>query len=155
MTALHSVDRPAAIAALIEHYRDTPFAWGVHDCCLWPATGVKAQTGNDPAAALRGTYKTKREAVALIRREFGGRVENIPTKMGFQRVPLASCQRGWIVSKSFVHRISLGVCVGEKAAFTGPTGLVFVPMSECQKAWRVDLPGVPAQGDNGIQGETP
>ena len=125
------IDRPAALAALIEAHRETPFAWGVHDCCLWAATAVQVQTGEDPAARLRGTYATEAEAVALIK--------NIPGRLGFKRVPVLRCQRGWLVSKSFEGTgPALGVCAGAKAVFVSRTGgLVFVPMNECRKAWRV------------------
>lgn len=132
------IDRPAALAAIIEAHRETPFAWGVHDCCLWAATAVQVQTGEDPAARLRGTYATEAEAVALIKREFAGRIENIPGRFGFQRVPVLSCQRGWLVSKVFSETgTALGICVGTKAAFAAKAGLLFAPMSECRKAWRV------------------
>lgn len=132
------IDKPAALAAIIEAHRNTPFAWGVHDCCLWAATAVQAQTGVDHAEALRGKYHSKRGAVEVIRTVFGGRIENIPTQLGFPRVPIARAQRGWLVSHTFAGRgTSLGVCAGARSVFAGPDGLVFVPTSNCRKAWRV------------------
>lgn len=130
-------DRYAALAAVVEKYRATPFAWGGHDCCLWAATAVQAQLGADPAADLRGTYHSQRAAVALIRKKFG-QIEKIPSAYGFAEQPLARSQRGWLVSKRFQRRgITLGVCVGTRAAFAGPDGLVFCSLGECRKTWRV------------------
>lgn len=130
-------DRPAALAALIEKHRDTPFAWGVHDCCLWAANAVQVQTGSDPAAKWRGTYSLRGEARALMEREFGGEIENIAGVVGWQEVSNLKARRGDIVSAKFKgYGVSLGVCLGSKAAFAGKTGLVFVPMSEIRRTWR-------------------
>lgn len=54
--------------ALVQARAATPFAWGVHDCCLWAADAVHAATGRDPAAGLRGTYATARQAARLVQR---------------------------------------------------------------------------------------
>lgn len=130
-------DRTKALAELVEAYRDTPFAWGVHDCCMWAARVVQAQRGDDPAAQWRGTYRTAREARALIEREFGS-MEQIPAKLGFEEVPVLSCQRGWLAAAKFPRRgVALGVCLGTKAAFAGRFGLLFVPMSEVTRAWKI------------------
>lgn len=43
------------------------FEWGVRDCCLWGADVAKACTGSDPAADLRGTYRTPLQAARLVR----------------------------------------------------------------------------------------
>lgn len=32
---------------------------------------------------------------------------------------------------------AVGICVGSKAAFAGPNGLEFPPMSACRRAWRI------------------
>lgn len=131
-------DRAAALAALIEQHRDTPFAWGVHDCCLWSATAVQAQTGSDPAARWRGTYGTRTEARALIEREFGGDIEAIPGACELVEVPVLQARRGFIVSASFKgYGVSLGVCIGSRAAFAGKAGLVFIPMERVRRAWKV------------------
>lgn len=131
-------DRAAALAAIIEQHRDTPFAWGVHDCCLWSATAAQAQTGTDLAARWRGTYSSRSEARALIARDFGGEIENIPANCGLSEVPVPSAKRGYIVSAHFKgYGVSLGVCIGSRAAFAGKTGLVFVPMERVRRAWRV------------------
>lgn len=47
---------------MIEQYLkstiSTPFEWGKVDCATWAASCVEFCTGFDPAANLRGTYKT-------------------------------------------------------------------------------------------------
>lgn len=130
-------DRANLLTAVVEHHRDTPFAWGVHDCCLWSASAVHAQTGRDPAEAFRGTYHNRTEARALIARDFGGDIENIPAAVGLVEIPLLQVRRGDVVSAYFKgYGVSLGVCIGTKAAFAGRTGMVFIPMERCRRAWR-------------------
>lgn len=57
---------PSRLAALQAAAHREPFAWGMHDCCLWAADAVLACTGEDPAAAWRGTYSDAAGAVALL-----------------------------------------------------------------------------------------
>jgi hypothetical protein len=131
-------DRAQALNAVVEQYRDTPFAWGVHDCCMWAGRVVEAQRGEDPAARWRGTYSTGKQARQLIASEFGGRIENIPTVLGFEAADVLTCRRGWLVTASFPRRgMALGVCLGSKAAFAGRFGLVFLPMTAVRHAWKV------------------
>ena len=37
------------------------FEWGHRDCALWASDWIKAKTGKDPGAPLRGQYSTKEE----------------------------------------------------------------------------------------------
>jgi len=45
-----------------------PFVWGECDCCLFAADWIKARTGIDPAAALRGAYASEFEAKDVMHR---------------------------------------------------------------------------------------
>lgn len=53
------------LGGYIQRTIDTPWEWGVCDCTMWVADWVLSQAGIDPAAALRGTYATEEEAMAL------------------------------------------------------------------------------------------
>ena len=89
---------PRTLNALIEERRAASFAWGAHDCCLFAADGVRATTGADPAADLRGRYRTALGAARLIRRRFAGDIEAIPSALGFAEIPPALARRGDVVS---------------------------------------------------------
>lgn len=138
MSTTRAVTDPfAALNALIEEFRDVPFQWGVHDCCMWSATVVQRQSGIDPAARWRGTYATARGARELIKAEFGGDIENIPGAVGLNEVPVLNAHRLDIVSARFDRRgVALGVCIGSRAVFAGKDGLIFIPMTEARRAWR-------------------
>lgn len=53
------------LGGYIQRTIDTPWEWGVCDCTMWVADWVLSQSGIDPAAALRGSYATEDEAMAL------------------------------------------------------------------------------------------
>lgn len=52
--------------AAVESAMDGPFAWGTRDCCCAAFGAFKLLFGIDPWADLRGTYKTRREALKII-----------------------------------------------------------------------------------------
>ncbi|MDR3512620.1 MAG: hypothetical protein P4L73_13375 [Caulobacteraceae bacterium] len=47
------------------------FAYGVHDCLLWPAGWVMVRGRGDPAAAFRGRYSTAAGARRFVIRHGG------------------------------------------------------------------------------------
>lgn len=51
---------------VFERAKDEHFRWGVFDCFTFAADCVRAITGVDPMAKLRGTYSTQNEAYRLI-----------------------------------------------------------------------------------------
>lgn len=46
--------------------------WGTHDCALFPADGVLAMTGVDPAEAFRGHYTTPAGSLRALKRYGAG-----------------------------------------------------------------------------------
>jgi hypothetical protein len=139
-------DWPTLLFHFIESRRSTPFAWGRHDCCLFAADGILAQTGLDLAAGIfRGKYRDALGAARLVRKHGG--IEAIAVKgcarFGYKPVPVLMAQRGDMVllpasaTGNPGKGPALGVCVGAEAAFPGASGLVFLPMASCRRAWRI------------------
>jgi hypothetical protein len=54
------------LIAWLDAQRQVPFAWGTSDCCLFVAGGIAATTGEDPAAAWRGTYGDAEGAERIV-----------------------------------------------------------------------------------------
>lgn len=131
-------DWPSRLFGFVESRRAEPFAWGSQDCCLFAADAVQAITGVDPAASLRG-YTSKAEAVELIAKY--GTLEDLVSgkcrEMNFVEVAPKLAQRGDLVVFENAGNPALGVCLGAHAAFPGKDGLVFHPLAECRRAWRV------------------
>lgn len=66
--------RPAIAPALAPFIREAaaaPFAFGDWDCSMFLANWIRAVTGFDPAAELRGRYRTRLGWLRLVTREGG------------------------------------------------------------------------------------
>src|SRR5690606_24088577 len=90
-----------AFFELIRDARTRPFAWGDHDCCLFAADVIRALTGVDVAADLRGRYSTAIGAKRVITRE-GGSLDALAEArfpaLGITELPAAAyAQRGDIL----------------------------------------------------------
>lgn len=124
----------SSLAALVAARMHTPFRWGDMDCALWAADCVLAVTGEDPAADLRGTYSTAREAIDVLQR-FGGLEAIAAARIGEQINPKLA-QVGDIAMCRVEGRDCLAVAMGSHLLGPGESGLVAVPMSEARKVWR-------------------
>lgn len=124
----------AAFEALVRARMATPFAWGSHDCCLWAADAVRAQTGVDPAKPWRGTYSTARGARDLVQ-QLGG-LPAIGALAG-PAVPPLTAQAGDIGLVQHEGRDLLAVCAGPLWLAPAAAGLAALPLSEAVAAWRV------------------
>lgn len=130
----------------LSHYlgrvEDEPFAWGTHDCALFAAGCVNAQTGVDPAAAFRGTYDSRVGAAEALRDKGQGTL--LKTVKGWFGEPVAVpfAKRGDLVMRDTSERDrALGVCTGLYSWFVGEEQgqqrLVPVPTAECRYAFSV------------------
>lgn len=127
-------DWEARLAAVVTQAHHRPFAWGEHDCCLWAADCVQAQTGQDPAAELRGTYADARGAIALVE-QLGG-LAAIAERAG-PSVPALMAAHGDIGLVQHEGRDLLALCNGDCWLVVGPFGLLVLPLTAAVKAWRV------------------
>lgn len=128
-------DWPERLASFVQGRLGAPFAWGSNDCCLFAADAIQALTGDDPGAALRGTYTDAAGAVQVLA---GRTPADLATELlGAPLATPAFARRGDIVCQEIDGRQTLGVCVGEQWCAPGDDGLVFQPMSQVALAWRV------------------
>lgn len=124
------------LAAAITEARTRPFAWGQHDCATWAFDLRRDLTGGQDHATLwRGRYRTPGGCQRVLRRlgwktlEDGGRA-----LLGEPLPDPRLAQRGDIVLGGEPE--AFGVCIGARAAFVAPEGLVTLPLSSCRLAWR-------------------
>lgn len=125
------------LAQAVEAARDLPFAWGSHDCATWAFDVVRDLSGGaDYAAQWRGRYTTALGSHRILRKlgwaslEAGGRA-----LLGDPLATPLLAQRGDMVLGGADP--AFGICIGARAAFVGPEGLTFVPLSACHLAWRI------------------
>lgn len=128
------LDWETRLAALVTQAHSRPFAWGEHDCCLWAADCVLAQTGTDPADGLRGTYADARAAAALVER-LGGMAE-IGARGGAEIAPLMATH-GDIGLAEHAGRELLALSNGDHWLVVGTDGLLYLPVTAASRAWRV------------------
>lgn len=153
-TALRTGDWEQALAAYFAACERKPYAWGEHDCVLFAAGAVLAVTGEDPAAAIRGRYRSKAGAARLLRELGAGTLEATLDSL-FPERPVAFARRGDLA----LHDGAIGVVSGRFALFVGafvasdpstPTGspgdgegpeepqLLRVARADWQKVWAVE-----------------
>ena len=123
-------------AAAVMEARTRPFAWGSHDCATWAFDLRRDLTGGpDHAALWRGQYRTPGGCQRVLRRlgwkslEEGGHA-----LLGEPLADPRLAQRGDLVLGGEPE--AFGVCIGARAGFVSPEGIVTIPLSSCRLAWR-------------------
>lgn len=127
-------DWQSRLGGLIDQAQGRPFAWGVHDCCLWAADAVQAVTGVDMAQPWRSTYHSEAEAEALL--DVLGGLKALGALAGPECRPalagagdvglIESAGRGWLA----VHDGANWLCATQ-------AGLVRWPTRAARCAWKV------------------
>jgi len=129
-------DWEARLHGYLERLERAEFDWGTLDCALFAAGAVKAMTGEDPAAAFRGRYRTAKGSERALRR-FGAGTLEATIDAGFEPRPVGFARRGDLVLVDGM----VGVCVGADALFIGEAGgnpgLVRFARGRWAKAWAV------------------
>lgn len=121
--------------ALIDERLHAPFDWGGNDCCMWAADCVRAMTGHDPAADLRGTYATAAGALRAL--DGAGGIEAMGARAGAAIAPLMAAL-GDIGLIEQAGRDALAVCCGPLWLAPASDGLAAMPLSAARLAWRVN-----------------
>lgn len=125
----------AALDAHVEHHSGLLFVWGSNDCCTFAADWVATARGADPMADLRGLHTAMAAARAIS--EAGGLLAAVTARMG-PPLPGTFAQVGDVaLVRHGVDQVSMGVCVGPYVAAPGAVGLLMVPISQAEAAWRV------------------
>lgn len=120
---------PILLAQFIEQRRHVPFAWGTNDCCLFGADWVLRATSKDLAADLRGRYGSALGAARILSRCGGvrGLIKTRGEQIGIKSVPSRAIQRGDLVVADMGRGESIGISLGNVAAFVSRDGLIFAP----------------------------
>ena len=140
MSLTRKEDWPERLAAFVESRRQTPFAWGQQDCCMFACDAVQEITGTDIAAEFRGKYTSLLTAARILKPLEGveGAMERAAELFGMEECKTpAFAQRGFVVHYDTPQGPALGVCLGHVHAFAGPKGITFLPFKTIRRAWRV------------------
>lgn len=130
-------DRYEALANFLRDRAETPFQWGVNDCCVFAADAVLSQTGRDLAAGWRGKYDDELSAEVVLL-AFGGIAKIATEALGIALPLVTTAQRGDVVLFESGAGPALGICVGDKfAAIRREGGVGYFSMRHAVTAWRV------------------
>ena len=124
---------------------DTPFKWGVQDCCLFAADAVQAITGTDIADDFRDKYTDEPSAFALIKSVTGGTtvadaVAYCATKHGLvENVHPLMAKRGDLVVIANGGSLIAGVVHlnGSQVISVSEAGPVRLPITSITRSWSV------------------
>ncbi len=116
------------------------FAWGKWDCALFAANVVRAMTGEDPAKAYRGRYKTEVGSRRALKRYGGGTLRRATTRaLGAPLASVKKAQRGDVVLFKTLSGQTLGIVDldGINAVAMDHLGVGRRPLREAVAAWRI------------------
>lgn len=126
-------DWPIKLNAYFTSVKDTPFEYGIHDCCIFAADAVKAITGDDYMEEFRGIYFNKTESREVLKGIGAGTLlRTLKNKFG-KPVHGASGQRGDVAW----FQGSCGIVIGPDAVFLTKDGYGFAPINKIKWAFRV------------------
>ncbi|GLX86380.1 hypothetical protein tloyanaT_26330 [Thalassotalea loyana] len=126
-----------AVDQVIKQKLHKPFKWGENDCCLIAADLVSAMTGQDPAAAFRGTYDSEVGALKIIAKH-GGSVETLLDSYLSEPKPINQAKTGDI-ALLLNERGQQQACIVFRSVVYAPgeNGLVRKPLSQALKIWSI------------------
>ena len=120
------------LVAVTEAHLVTPLVWGKSDCLLTTCDAIEAMTGVDPAADIRGKYKSKAGAYRLIKQRGYDSLGAVLADR-FEEIGTAMAQRGdvGIFEKTVGYFCEYGFAV------KGEDGLRFLPRKMAERAFKV------------------
>lgn len=134
LTRLPDWDR--RLVRLVSSITDAPGVWGETDCLLTALSCVEAITGFDPAADVRGTYKTQVGAAKALRKRGLNDVEEALASL-FLPVGRLMAQRGDVGVVEQDGVLCAGFVCDRGFLCRTETGRIFLPQTAMKTAFRV------------------
>lgn len=129
------------IDSYIAECRNSPFKWGVFDCCLFATGAVQCTTGIDCMAGSR-SYNSEQSATIVLNRRFGtlairDMFLQIANEMNAHKIDIAEARNGDVVCiqwpKQFIssceidQSCGLGVFYRNQVLACSSHGLIVIP----------------------------
>lgn len=136
-------DWAARLLEFLDDAQDRPYAWGVHDCCMFTCDAVLAMTEIDLAAPFRGRYHDRKSAYRALRLFAGGGLretaEKITGAYGCCAVPALKAQRGDVVLIDGGNGPTLGLVdlTGFNILSVVDVGYAAMPLGTGIIAWKI------------------
>ena len=120
------------LVAVTEAHMNTPLVWGKSDCLLTTCDAIEAMTGVDPAADIRGKYKSRAGAYRLIKQRGYDSLGAVLADR-FEEIGTAMAQRGDVG----IYQNTVGYFCEYGFAVKGEDGLRFIPRTMAERAFKV------------------
>ena len=135
---MRTLDWTEILDEYIIQNRYRKYKYGSFDCVLFSTELVKKIIGINLLEGI--DYNDMKTGLDLLKKSGGlFKLTDLQmNKVGLKTIPLAFAQRGDVVGcMTEEHGETLGICIGSKFVSTGEDELVFLPMKEVIKAWRI------------------
>jgi hypothetical protein len=129
------------LSEYIEKNMHKPFKRGSHDCAMFAVNCAHVMTGKDYAGDLRQVYKSREQAMEVLKGKGFIDLEQVATdRLGEPYVFSVMAKRGDCVSVHGTEGAALAIVdlSGKQAVTTGKKGLEFHPMKSWVKAWSIE-----------------
>jgi hypothetical protein len=134
----------SALSAYLVESAHTRFEYGAFDCGLFAAGAIAAMTGVDAARGLRAQYRSRGEALEVLRQLCGrptveAVAEHLAGVLGVPEIPVLCAQRGDPILLRAGRRSSLGIVAMHGTEILTPCrdGLLRLPLSHATRAWHI------------------
>jgi hypothetical protein len=134
LTRLPDWDR--RLARLVPDIVATPGVWGKTDCLLTVMDVVREITGVDPAADIRGNYKTEAGAARILRRRGFADVEAALASL-FPEIGRLMAQRGDVGVVEQGALLSCGFICDRGFVARTEAGVLVLPQTDIKTAFKV------------------
>lgn len=129
-------DWNSRLIAYLSTVVERPVQPGIHDCALFLAGAVEAQTGTDYAAPYRGRYTTIAGGMRILRKD--GFDDHIALAAHhLPEIPPAFAQPGDGAVVETPDGPALGLVQGERIYVVGPAGLLLLSRLHAIRAFGV------------------
>lgn len=127
---------PDKLVEHIEAWRHKKFRWGRNDCALFCLNAEKVMTGSTRFPEFINAYTSEKGSIEALEVAGFDSLESL-VDARLENIKLTMAQRGDVALISTPNGDALSLVIGNQLAAMGKEGLVFLPISEAKKAWRV------------------
>jgi len=128
-------DWASQMFSVIDAHINSPFEWGMNDCCLFVARVVDAMCGTKHEVELSKHYSDEASALLYIEQS-GGIGKAVETYIGQSKTE-GRPKRGDVVLFNGDNGETLGICLGQVIAAMGQDGVVHADRSSVICYWSI------------------
>jgi len=120
----------------IQKANTSEFNWGTNDCTSWSFKVLSKISDTDEIQYISELYTNKKSALKIWAEK--SILDRVIERIGKPRCNLMLTKRGDLVLEDNNNLgETLGICIGNKVAFLGEEGLVYISLMKCKYSWEI------------------